>query len=129
MKRRFVSLVVILTLAILLDGCGPIACFFPLYKADDKVFETGLLGTRKWEKPDPSNPDDKNTRWTFAKSEDENFYDFKWGAVGEKGGFLAKARLVRIGSSRFADFEGDTNNKDLDNLSGKSEPAAALLAC
>jgi hypothetical protein len=107
MKRKFVSLAVILSLAILLNGCGPIACFFSLYKADDKVFETGPLGTWKLEKPDSNNPDDRNTRWTFAKSEDENFYDFKWGAVGGKGGFLAKAGLVRIGSSLFADF-GET---------------------
>jgi len=115
MKQKFVSLAVILSVAILLNGCGPIASFFPLYKADDKAFETGLLGTWKPEKPDPSNPDDKDTRWTFTKSEDENFYDFKWGAVGGKGGFLAKARLVRIGSGLFADFEGDTGNKVVDS--------------
>jgi len=115
MKRKFVSLAVILSLAILLNGCGPIESFFPLYKADDKVFETGLLGTWKVEKPDPNDPDDKNTRWTFAKSGDETFYDFKWGTVGGKGGFLAKARLARIGSSLFADFEGDTDNKAMDS--------------
>ena len=114
MKGKFVSLAVILSLAILLNGCGPVASFFPLYKADDKAFETGLLGTWKLEKPDPNNPDDKNTRWIFAKSEDENFYDFKWGAVGAKGGYVAKARLVRIGSGLFADFEGDTGNKVTD---------------
>jgi len=105
----------ILSLAILLNGCGPIASFFPLYKADDRVFETGLVGTWKPEKADPSNPDDKDTRWTFAKSEDDNFYDFKWGDVGAKGGFLAKARLVRIGSTLFIDFEGDTGNKVMDS--------------
>ena len=115
MKRKFASLAVILSLAILLNGCGPIACFFSLYKAEDKAFETGLLGTWKLEKPDPSNPDDKNTRWTFAKSDAENFYDFKWGAVGSKGGWLAKARLVRMGSNLFADFEGDTDNKVWDS--------------
>jgi hypothetical protein len=116
MKRKFVSLAVVLSLAILLNGCGPIASFFPLYKADDKAFETGLLGTWKVEKPDPTNQDDKNMRWTFAKSEEENFYDFKWGAVGAKGGFLAKARLVRIGTSLFADFEGDTGDKAMDSI-------------
>lgn len=115
MKRKFMSLAVILSLAIFLNGCGPIASFFPLYKADDQVFETGLVGTWKPEKADPHNPDDKDTRWTFAKSEDESFYDFKWGAVGAKGGFLAKARLVRIGSSLFVDFEGDTGNKVMDS--------------
>jgi len=110
-----VSLAMILSLTILLNGCGPIASFFPLYKADDKVFETGLVGTWKPEKADASNPDDKDTRWTFAKSEDDNFYDFKWGDVGAKGGFLAKARLVRIGSTLFIDFEGDTGNKVMDS--------------
>jgi hypothetical protein len=35
--------------------------------------------------------------------------------VGAKGGFLAKARLVRIGSGLFADFEGDTGNKGWDS--------------
>ena len=115
MRRKSVSLAMILSLTILLNGCGPIASFFPLYKADDKVFETGLVGTWKPEKADPSNPDDKDTRWTFAKSEDDNFYDFKWGGVGAKGGFLAKARLVRIGSTLFIDFEGDTGNKVMDS--------------
>ena len=115
MRRKSVSLAMILSLTILLNGCGPIASFFPLYKADDKVFETGLVGTWKPEKADASNPDDKDTRWTFAKSEDDNFYDFKWGDVGAKGGFLAKARLVRIGSTLFIDFEGDTGNKVMDS--------------
>ncbi len=115
MKRKFATLAVVLTLAILLDGCGPMASFFPLYKADDKAFETGLIGTWKLEKPDPNNPDDKNTRWSFARSADEISYDFKWGAVGAKGGFLAKMRLVKIGSSLFADFEGDTGNKAMDS--------------
>jgi hypothetical protein len=115
MKGKFVTLVVILSLAILLNGCAPIASFFPLYKDDDKAFETRLLGTWKVEKPDPKNPDDKNTRWIFAKSKDENFYDFKLGAVGAKGGFLAKARLVKIGPSLFVDFEGDTSNKVWDS--------------
>jgi len=110
MKGKFASLA-ILSSAILLNGCGPIASFFPLYKPNDRTFETGLLGTWKLEKPDSNHPDDKNTRWTFATSEDENFYDFKWGTVGAKGGFLAKARLTRIGSGLFADFEGDTGNK------------------
>jgi hypothetical protein len=45
----------------------------PLYKADDKAFETGLLGSCKLAKPDPRNPNDKNTRWTFAKSETRIF--------------------------------------------------------
>jgi hypothetical protein len=115
MKRQFVSVAMISSLAILLDGCGPIASFFPLCRADEQAFESGLVGTWKLEKPDPSNPDDKDTRWTFAKSEDGNFYDFKWGTVGAKGGFLAKARLVKIGSSLFVDFEGDAGNKLLDS--------------
>ncbi len=115
MKGKFASLAAILSSAILLNGCGPIASFFPLYKPNDRAFDTGLLGTWKLEKPDSNNPDDKNTRWTFAKSEDENFYNFKWGTVGAKGGFLAKARLTTIGSSLFADFEGDTGNKVLED--------------
>jgi hypothetical protein len=72
MKRNHVSLTVVLGLAILLDGCEPIPSFFPLYRTDDKAFETGLLGTWKPEKPDPNNPDQKDARWTFAKSADEN---------------------------------------------------------
>jgi hypothetical protein len=115
MQRKFVSLAVILSFAILLNGCVPIASFFPLYKEDDKAFETGLLGIWKQAEPNPNNPDEKNTRWNFVKSEHENFYDFKWGVVGAKGGFLAKVRLVRIGPNLFADFEGDTDNKVMDS--------------
>jgi len=70
-----------------------------------------LLGIWKLAEPDPNNPDDKNGRWTFAKSEDEVSYDLKLGTVVANGGLLVKVRLVRMGSALFADFEGDTGNK------------------
>jgi hypothetical protein len=111
MKRKFAWCAAVLSLAVCLNGCAPIISLFPLYKDDDKAFETDLLGTWKLAKPDPDNPDDKKTRWAFAKSKDDNFYDFKWGAVDSKGGLVAQARLVRIGSNLFADFEGDMNSK------------------
>jgi len=101
-----------------LNGCEPVASFFPLYKSEDKVFETGLLGTWKLAEPDPNNADEKNERWVFEKSGDAISYDFKLGAAGESGGMLAKVRLVRLGSNLFADFEGDTENKALESKCG-----------
>ena len=55
----------------------------------------------------PESDEEKVGRWYFLESDDKKSYDFKWGAVGAKGGFVAKARLVRLGNVMFIDFEGD----------------------
>jgi hypothetical protein len=113
MARRLAWIVFALALTVQLNGCAPVDSFFPLYKPEDKAFEARLVGV--WKFADASNTTDKKARWSFRKSEDENFYDFKWGETGAKGGFLAKARLVQMGSALFIDFEGDSENKALDS--------------
>ena len=98
MKHRISWLAGVFALAITMNGCVPVGSFFPLYKADDKTFEPGLVRIWKLAEPDPNNPDDKNERWTFARSEDEVSYDLKLGSAVANGGMLAKMRLVRMGS-------------------------------
>jgi hypothetical protein len=114
MKRKLSLIAAALGLAVLLNGCAPIGSLFALYKPDDKAFENGLVGV--WKQVDTNSDDsEEKTRWIFHSSEEQNFYDVKLAAVGAKGGFLAKARLVRIGTSQFIDFAGDTDNKAMDS--------------
>lgn len=115
MPRRLACFALVVASALLLNGCGPVASFFPLYKSDDKVFESGLVGVWKLAEPDPNNPDEKNERWVFAKSSDEISYNLKLGSVGMNGGWLIQVRLAKIGSGLFADFEGDTGNEALES--------------
>jgi hypothetical protein len=111
MKSRLVGLAVFLALALLLNGCAPIDSIFPLYKDDDAVFDDHLLGT--WQPViTDGNASDKGERWTFSHSEGEEYYDFRWGSVGAKGGFIAQVRLVRLGTNVFVDFEGDGQKLD-----------------
>lgn len=114
-RHRLTLIMLALALTLSMNGCGPIASFFPLYKADDRAFEAGLLGTWKLAEPTPDDPDEKNERWTFMKSGDEISYNLKLGAVGATGGILAKVRLVKLGPGLFADFEGDTGNEALES--------------
>jgi hypothetical protein len=114
MKYKIATLAVVLCLALLLNGCAPACSIFALYKADDKAFEKDLIGTWKLVVTNPDDSDsNKNSRWIFQQST-ENSYDFKWGVVGTKGGFLAKVRLVRIGTLLFIDVEGNTDDEAID---------------
>jgi len=115
MKRRFTWPALLLASSVLLCGCAPVDSFFPLYKPEDKAFEPELIGVWKIPDKDAKNKDDKDSRWTFRGSADQNFYDFKWGIVRAKGGLLAKVRLVRLDSALFIDFEGDSENKALNS--------------
>jgi len=101
----------ILALVLLLNGCAPINSIFPLYVPEDTAYDTRLIGDWQPVVTDPESSD-KNARWIFTKSSKDKFYDFKWGAVGMKGAFVAKARLVKLGDSLFIDFEGDDGAVD-----------------
>lgn len=79
MTRRPTCFTLVVASALLLNGCGPVASFFPLYKSDDKVIEPGLVGVWKLAEPDPNNPDEKNERWAFVKAGDEISYQSKIG--------------------------------------------------
>lgn|SRR5690348_54245 len=111
MKSRLARIVTMLALASLLNGCAPIDSIFPLYKAEDAVFDESLIGS--WQPViTDANASDKDVRWVFSRSGYQPFYDFKWGVDEAKGGFIAKARLVQLGSHLFIDFEGDSQNLD-----------------
>ena len=108
MKSRIAGVLATLAWALLLIGCAPTDSLFPLYKADEAVFDNHLLGT--WQPViTDANARDKDQRWIFSHSEGQQYYDFQWSAAGAKGGFVAKARLVRLGDNLFIDFEGDTD--------------------
>jgi hypothetical protein len=121
MPSRLAGFAATIALALSLSGCAPIDSIFPLYKDEDAVFDDHLLGT--WQ-PVISDADasNKDARWIFSHAEGDQFYDFKWTAVGAKGGFIAKARLVRLGNNVFIDFEGDTQKLDEAPNSGNVVP-------
>jgi hypothetical protein len=116
MKSRLARIAAILGPALLLIGCAPIDSIFPLYKADDAVFDDRLLGSWQYVVTNP-NDSDKNQRWIFSHTACDAFYDFRLGIVEAKGGFFAKARLVRLENNLFIDFEGDS--KQLDDEANK----------
>jgi hypothetical protein len=105
MKSRLARIAATLALALLLNGCVPIDSLFPLYKADDAVFDDRWLGP--WQ-PVATDDSDKDERWYLSHSEGDEFYDVRWGATGTKGGFFARARLTRLANNLFIDFEGDS---------------------
>jgi hypothetical protein len=113
------AIVAAVLLALLLIGCEPADCIYPLYNANDTASDDRLLGTWQPVAKDTDSPD-RDQRWNFVHSKDDNFYDFTLGAVGQKGGFAAKVRLVGIGHYLFVDFKGDFDrtlgSDKLDNL-------------
>jgi hypothetical protein len=111
MKSRLPRIAATLALTLLLNGCAPIDSIFPLYKDGDAAFDDHLLGS--WQPViTDANASDKDVRWIFSHSEGDQFYGFKWGAVGVKGGFIAEVHLVRLGNDLFVDFEGDSQKLD-----------------
>jgi hypothetical protein len=110
MKSALARITAFIALALLLSGCGPANSLYSLYDSDDSVSEDHLLGS--WQ-PVVNDPHDseKDERWIFATSKNHKFYAFKMGTVGEKGGYVAKARLVRLGNNLFIDFEGESEDE------------------
>ncbi len=106
MRTQLARRIPLIALLLLLNGCAPVDSFFPLYLPEDSAFDNRLIGN--WQ-PVVTDADssEKDSRWFITKSKEEKFYDFKWGAVGAKGGFVAKVRLVQLASNLFIDFEGD----------------------
>jgi hypothetical protein len=99
-----------------LAGCGPVNSLFSLYTNDDKFLDENLIG--EWRQaPETAPESDRNMRWVFLRDGDSNVYKSTLGAIGGRGVFLAKARLVRLGNSLFVDFQGDT-----DSISGEDTP-------
>jgi len=116
MKSKPVKFVLLLTLTLLLNGCEPIDSLHSLYQADDAAFEDGLIGT--WQPViTESNESDKDIRWIFERPGDDKSYAFTWGSVLGKGGFAAKARLLKLNGNLFVDFAGDANRAE--KLQGK----------
>ena len=110
MKRRPRLWFAVLVAGGFLSGCEPVNSLFPLYKSEDSVVDENLLGT--WKLSNPSSDEDEEVRWYFSAPSDQKSYGFKWGALGAEGGFLARARLVKLGTAMFIDFEGDESLTD-----------------
>ena len=111
MASRLVRIAAILALAALLHGCGPANSLYSLYDSHDSVSDDRLLGSWQPVVTDPS-ASDKNERWIFSTPKTDQFYVFRLVTIGEKGGFAARARLVRLGNNLFVDFVGDAHDSD-----------------
>ncbi len=69
-----------------------------------------MLGSWQPVVTDPQDSE-KDERWIFSTSKNHKFYAFKMGTVGEKGAYVAKARLVRLGNNLFIDFAGESDDE------------------
>lgn len=87
MKSRLAAIAAILGFALLLNGCAPIDSLFPLYKADDAVFDDRLLGT--W-KPVATDDSDKDERWYISRPEERNSTTSDGEPLEQKAGFSQK---------------------------------------
>jgi hypothetical protein len=105
LMRSCSSAIAALYLSVLvLAGCEPQHSLYPLYKDDDTAADDRLIGI--WQ-PVGADGLDKEQRWTFVHSKQNKSYDVTLGAVGQKGGFVAKVRLVGLGNYTFVDCSGD----------------------
>jgi len=95
--------------ALLLGGCSPIKCLFPLYSDSDKLFDGTLIG--EWRTaPDMNQKDEgpgatENERWIFQKTQDHLSYDCSRVQLGKKGIVWSTVKLVKLGDALFVDFE------------------------
>lgn len=85
MTRRLAWHALVIASELLLNRCGPVTSFFPLYKSDDKVFEWALWGFENWQNQTAIIRTKKKERWRFVKSRDEFSHNLKLGAVGVSG--------------------------------------------
>lgn len=114
MRTQLAMVAAALILGLCMNGCAPIDSIYPLYNVNDAEFDVRLLGT--WQPISENGSDsDKDQRWIFEQSKDDKFYDARWTSLGAKGGFVARARLVRLGTGLFIDLEGDDHLDDQAN--------------
>jgi hypothetical protein len=118
MNSRLTTIAAVLVLALSLIGCAPADCVYSLYEPTDAASDDRLLGT--WQPVATDSNSEKDWRWNFVHSKEDKFYDFTFCVRGEKGGLVAKARLVEIGNYLFVDFKGDLDrtlgSEKLDSL-------------
>lgn len=108
MKRA--NVVALLAAAVLLlGGCSPIKCLFPLYTDADKLFDGNLIGEWRIARDNNHNEDgtgtNENERWVFRKTQDHLSYDCTQLELGKKGVVWSTVKLVKLGDVLFADFE------------------------
>jgi hypothetical protein len=94
--------------SVLLVGCSPVKCLFPLFTDADQLFDSKLIG--EWRVASEQNPADKtssttrNERWIFQKTLDHPSYDCSQIELGKRGAVFSTVQLVRLGDSTFVDF-------------------------
>jgi len=108
MKRAKVA-ALLAAAVLLLGGCSPIKCLFPLYTEADKLFDGNLIGEWRIAR-DNSHGEGKNginesERWVFQKTQDHLSYDCTQLELGKKGVVWSTVKLVKLGDVIFADFE------------------------
>ncbi len=103
--KRYISSVVALALVLLLAGCGPASCLFPLFLNGDKKFDERLLGEWRMQDGASFKHEEKSERMVFRKSADSTGYEVTLFDFDEKGMNLAlTAHMVRLGNFSFIDF-------------------------
>lgn len=109
MKNKFLFAMIVLGSS-LMAGCVPVNSLFALYTSNDKLFDPNLIG--EWKQTPETASDSENMRWVFLRQGDSNVYKTSLVALGKRGGFLAKGRLVPLGNAMFVDFEADADSID-----------------
>jgi hypothetical protein len=101
-------LALVVVTSLLLVGCSPVKCLFPLFTDTDQLFDPNLIG--EWRVAPEQNQGDKvsttrqNERWIFQKTLDHPSYDCSQIELGKHGAVLSTAQLVKLGDTLFVDF-------------------------
>jgi hypothetical protein len=98
-------MLIVVSAAIWLAGCGPAGSLFPLFVNCDKEFDERLLGAWRFQDGAPFKHGEDSGRMVFRKSVDSSEYEATLYDFDEKGVDLAMtAHLVRLGNYLFIDF-------------------------
>jgi hypothetical protein len=111
--KRTLSFALVVWLALVLAGCEPENSLFPLYTAEESMFNERLIGAWRMQKSlDKKSSDD--SYWIFSEGKEKNTYLVR-GVDAKKsfGGLALIAHLVRLGAYTFIDFTTPEDSEEL----------------
>ena len=110
--KRHISSAVVISLVLLLAGCGPASSLFPLFNKNDKEFDERLLGEWRIQGQAVFKPGAESGRMVFQRSGDSAEYEVTLFDFDEKGmNVVCTGRLTRLGSILFIDFGSPDTDK------------------
>jgi hypothetical protein len=111
--KRWLSLGVMVSLALLLTGCEPQVCLSPLYQNGDTLFDKQLLGEWQVWSGQESRAGDTPGTIVFSAANEAYTYEVRIPNFDPQGKstLFTEARLVKLGDAVFIDFGTPNSDK------------------